>query len=210
MCYRSAPLKTINMQRRQILSQLRNRLNDTDIVIAALAGTTTDCYAGMDRPLNLYSVGMGMVSQVAFGLASALPRRRIIALDTDGGMLLAPSILSVIGRYKPANLSILIFDNERLYGSRGGPPSQTAYGTDLAVLAAGSGIQRVGTLKEDGFIEGELSRLLSGQGPSVVVAKVEAESMRLEGPPMNGQENKFQVVRMIEGADKIRILSSAK
>jgi cyclophilin family peptidyl-prolyl cis-trans isomerase len=36
---------------------------------------------------------MGMVTPVAFGLAKALPKRRIIALDTDGGLLLAPSIL---------------------------------------------------------------------------------------------------------------------
>src|SRR5512145_791167 len=119
------------LKRKDVLLRLSGFLDDKDIVVAALAGTTNECFHTMHRPMNLYLVGMGMVTPVSFGLARALPRRRIVALDTDGGQLLSPSILPVVGAYKPRNLCIIVFDNEHLYGSRGGPASQTARGTDL-------------------------------------------------------------------------------
>ena len=135
-------------ERREILDELKPVLKETDLVVAALAGTTADSYQIIDRPGNLYLVGMGMVSQVALGLATALPNCRIFALDTDGSMLLAPSILPVIGTRQPKNLYILVFDNEQLFGSRGGPASQTATGTDIAGIAKASGLENVRTLSD--------------------------------------------------------------
>ena len=81
-------------QRKEILLRLGPLLDDRDILVAALAGTTNECFHNLHRPANLYLVGMGMVTPVSFGLARALPNRRIIALDTDGSLLLSPSILS--------------------------------------------------------------------------------------------------------------------
>jgi thiamine pyrophosphate-dependent acetolactate synthase large subunit-like protein len=135
-------------ERREILYELKPALKETDLVVAALAGTTADSYQVIDRPGNLYLVGMGMVSQIALGLATALPNCRIFALDTDGSMLLAPSILPVIGTRQPKNLYILVFDNEQLFGSRGGPASQTATGTDIAGIAKASGLENVRTLRD--------------------------------------------------------------
>src|SRR3954468_13291152 len=91
------------LQRKEVLLRLAKSLGDEDIVVAALAGTTNECFHTMHRPGNLYLVGMGMVTPVSFGLARALPKRRIIALDTDGSQLLAPSIFSVVAAYKPKN-----------------------------------------------------------------------------------------------------------
>ena len=162
-------------------------LKETDLVVAALAGTTADCYQVMDRPGNLYLVGMGMVSQVALGLAAALPSWRIFALDTDGSMLLAPSILPVIGSYKLKNLYIIVFDNEQLFGSRGGPKSQTATGTDIAGIAKSSGIENVRTLREKNSLGTEMAGFLSAQGPSLLVAKIQAVG-RGAGPRMDGRK----------------------
>src|SRR6478672_9572645 len=134
------------LQRKEVLLRLAQLLDDKDIVVAALAGTTNECFHTLHRPGNLYLVGMGMVTPVSFGLAKALPRRRIVALDTDGGLLLAPSILPVVGASKPKNLCVIVFDNEHLYGSRGGPSSQTAQGADLAAIARGSGIHTTATI----------------------------------------------------------------
>ena len=135
------------VQRKEILLRLGTFLDEKDILIAALAGTTNECFQTLHRPGNLYLVGMGMVTPVSFGLAKALPKRRIIALDTDGSLLLSPSILPVVGTYQPKNLCILAFDNEHLYGSRGGPSSQTAHGADLAMMARGAGIAGAVTIE---------------------------------------------------------------
>jgi sulfopyruvate decarboxylase subunit beta len=196
-------------QRQEILKELKSSLKETDLVVAALAGTTADSYQIIDRPGNLYLVGMGMVSQVAFGLATALPNCRVFALDTDGSMLLAPSILPVIGSYKPKNLYMIVFDNEQLFGSRGGPKSQTATGTDIAAIAKASAIENVRTLRNQDSLGAELARFLSVSGPSVLVAKIQALG-RGAGPKMDGQENKYKLIRHIEKIANIEILGAPK
>ena len=55
--------------RKEILLRLSGFLEEKDIVVAALAGTTNECFQTMHRPMNLYLVGMGMVTPVSFGLA---------------------------------------------------------------------------------------------------------------------------------------------
>jgi sulfopyruvate decarboxylase subunit beta len=200
---------SLKPQRQEILVELKSALKEMDLVVAALAGTTADCYQVMDRPGNLYLVGMGMVSQVALGLATALPSWRIFALDTDGSMLLAPSILPVIGSYKPKNLYIIVFDNEQLFGSRGGPNSQTATGTDIAGIAKSSGIENVRTLREKNSQSAAIAGFLAAPGPSLLVAKIQALG-RGAGPRMDGQENKYKLIRHIENVAKIEILGGPK
>lgn len=196
-------------ERREILDELKAALKETDLVVAALAGTTADSYQVIDRPGNLYLVGMGMVSQIALGLATALPNCRIFALDTDGSMLLAPSILPVIGTRQPKNLYILVFDNEQLFGSRGGPASQTATGTDIAGIAKASGLENVRTLRDKSSLRSSVASFLSGEGPSMLVAKIQAIG-RGAGPKMDGQENKYKFVRHVERIAKIEILGGPK
>jgi sulfopyruvate decarboxylase subunit beta len=196
-------------ERREILDELKPALKETDLVVAALAGTTADSYQVIDRPGNLYLVGMGMVSQIALGLATALPNCRIFALDTDGSMLLAPSILPVIGTRQPKNLYILVFDNEQLFGSRGGPASQTATGTDIAGIAKASGLENVRTLRDKSSLRSSVASFLSGDGPSMLVAKIQAIG-RGAGPKMDGQENKYKFVRHVERIAKIEILGGPK
>jgi thiamine pyrophosphate-dependent acetolactate synthase large subunit-like protein len=197
-------------QRKEILQRLGSLLDDRDILVAALAGTTNECFHTLHRPANLYLVGMGMVTPVSFGLAKALPKRRIIALDTDGSLLLSPSILPVVAAYKPKNLCVVVFDNEHLYGSRGGPPSQTAQGTDLATMARGAGIESAATIRNTDAFAAEFTQFVSETGPSVIVCKVEAIYGRGAGPNFNGQENKFRLVRLIEETEGISILEGSK
>jgi thiamine pyrophosphate-dependent acetolactate synthase large subunit-like protein len=198
------------VRRQDILARLGTFLDERDILVAALAGTTNECFHTLHRPGNLYLVGMGMVTPVAFGLAKALPNRRIVALDTDGGLLLAPSILPVVGTYKPNNLCIVVFDNEQLYGSRGGPSSQTAHGTDLAGVATAAGIGCSVTVDTVEGFAAEFSRFTSEPGPALIVCKIEPVYVRGEGPNFNGQENKFRLVRFIEETEGVRILEGSK
>lgn len=198
------------VQRQEILVQLGKLINESDILVAALAGTTNECFRTLHRPANLYLVGMGMVIPVAFGLAKALPGRRIIALDGDGSLLLSPSILPVVGTYKPRNLCVVVFDNEQLYGSRGGPASQTAHGADLAAIAKASGIAATATIESTDAFASEFSRFISERGPAMIVCKIEPTYIRGDGPNFNGQENKFRLVRLIEETEGIKILEGSE
>ena len=97
-----------------------------------------------------------------------------------------------------------------LYGSRGGPASQTAHGTDLALMARGAGIEESTTIHSLDEFAAAFSRSRTQHGPSLIVCKVEPIYVRGEGPDFNGQENKFRLVRMIEETEGIKILQGAK
>jgi thiamine pyrophosphate-dependent acetolactate synthase large subunit-like protein len=195
--------------RQEVLAELKPALKDTDLVVIALAGTTADSYQVIDRPGNLYLVGMGMVTQVALGIATALPKCRVFALDTDGSMLLAPSILPVIGTCQTKNLYTIVFDNEQLYGSRGGPRSQTATGTNIAGIANASGVESVLTVREKSLLRSQMKTFLDSEGPSMLVAKIQAIG-RGAGPKMDGQENKYKFVRHVESIVGVEILGAPK
>ena len=196
-------------QRRDILAQIGSHLAERDIVVAALAGTTADTYQVIDRPGNLYLVGLGMITQVSLGLALALPESKIVALDTDGSLLLAPSILAVAAAANPDNLRIVVFDNERLFGSRGGAPSQTNMGADLSAMARAAGFQQTDTLVEPKDIGAKVDWLFAQEGLTLLTAKIEPGA-RNEGPRMDGQENKYQLIRGIEQMQQTSILGPPK
>ena len=199
----------MKLERRAVLERLRDHLTESDIVVSALAGTTADTYQVLHRPENLYLVGLGMVTQVSLGLALTLPDSRVVSLDTDGSLLLGPSILPVVAASGAENLRIIVFDNEQLFGSRGGAPSQTAAGADLTAMARAAGIGRADTVSDDGGVAPALEWLFSEPGPTLLTAKI-ALAARAEGPSMDGQENKYRLVRRIEAIRGRAILAPPK
>ena len=199
----------MTVERRAVLERLRDHLSDSDIVVAALAGTTADTYQVVHRPENLYLVGLGMVTQVSLGLALTLPESNVVSLDTDGSLLLGPSILPVAAASGAENLRIIVFDNEQLFGSRGGAPSQTAAGADLTAMALAAGIRRADTVADEGGVAAALEWLFSEPGPALLTAKI-ALAARAEGPSMDGQENKYRLVRRIEAIRGRSILAPPK
>ncbi len=198
----------MKVQRRAVLERLRDHLTENDIVVAALAGTTADTYQVVHRPENLYLVGLGMVTQVSLGLALTVLESRVVSLDTDGSLLLAPSILSVAAASGAENLRIIVFDNEQLFGSRGAP-SQTAAGADLTAMAKAAGIRNADTVADEGGVASALEWLFSQPGPALLTAKIEL-AFRAEGPSMDGQENKYRLVRRIEAIRGRAILAPPK
>src|SRR5213595_742951 len=106
------------------------------LVISGLGSPTYDCAAAGDHPLNFYLWGaMGSAVTVGLGLALAQPKRRVLVITGDGEMLMGLGALATIGVQQPANLTVVVIDNER-YGETGMQQTHTAYGIDLAEVAA--------------------------------------------------------------------------
>ena len=136
---------------------------------------------------NFFSLNMGMCLPFALGLTLAFPKRKVIAIDSDGSLLLDTSSLVTVADVNPPNLLALVFDNQS-YSHMG--TTATVRGADLEKIAQGAGIKKtatVRTLEEFGAVQ----EALKSPGPSFFVAKIEpgkaqvkTDSRRIHGRPM--------------------------
>jgi thiamine pyrophosphate-dependent acetolactate synthase large subunit-like protein len=83
---------------------------------------------------------LGLVQSVALGLALALPKRQVLAIDGDGALLMNLCGLPTLAREAPANLIYMVFDNG-MYEASGLLRTATATGADLVKIAIGAGIE---------------------------------------------------------------------
>ena len=111
------------------------------LVIAGLGSTAWDITAAGDHDLSFPTWGaMGQAAMMGLGLALAQPKRRVLVITGDGEMLMGLGALATIGVQKPANLTVVVIDNER-YGETGMQATHTASGVDLAGVAKACGFK---------------------------------------------------------------------
>jgi len=155
-----------------------------DPIVASLGHPAYDLFAAGDRPANFYTWGsMGLASSVSLGLALAQPSRRVFVLDGDGSLLMNLGSLASIGWTRPANLIIVVIDNER-YGTTGGQETATAHGTDLEAAARAMGITAASTVRTTAELDAALTRTGAEPGPSMIVAKI-INSSPTTRPPLD-------------------------
>lgn len=137
---------------------------------------------------NFHSLNMGMCLPFALGLSLAFPKRKVLALDSDGSLLLDTSALVTIATVDPPNLLAIVFDNQA-YAGMG--PTATASATDLEKMAQGAGIKLTRTLRTLEDFRESVKASLEAPGIAFFVAKVgpgksevRADSRRIHGRPM--------------------------
>jgi sulfopyruvate decarboxylase subunit beta len=132
-------------------------------IVASLGHPAYDLYAAGDRPQNFYTWGsMGLASSIGLGLALARPDVRVIVLDGDGSLLMNLGSLATIGLLRPANLVVVVMDNQE-YATTGGQPTPTAHGADLEAAARAMGIAFTATVRS----EDELRAVVAADGAVV-------------------------------------------
>jgi Thiamine pyrophosphate enzyme, C-terminal TPP binding domain len=65
-----------------------------------------------DDPTILYNMEMPYATPMCMGLAIARPKQRFVALEGDGALISALGILTTVARCQPANLTVIVLDNE--------------------------------------------------------------------------------------------------
>lgn len=140
---------------------------------------------------------MGLASSIGLGLAMNLPDEKIVVLDGDGSVLMNLGTLTTLARYRPRNLTHIIFDNGSLL-STGGFASHTTSGvTDLAAIAKGAGVPNVALATTPyEFIEAA-AEAFERDDLSVIVAKVEAVGPDHFGMDLKLPENAMRFERFI-------------
>ena len=151
------------------------------------------------------TTALGYATAVGIGAAIGLPDRRIVVIDTDGGLLFNMGVLATLGNYSPPNLKIFVMDNE-CYESIGGMPSGTAGKSDLAAVARGNGVEHSETVKTLEEFKGAVDRSFADNNLYFIVAKVEKASVKLPPHNTDGIESKYKFVRYVEETEKINIL----
>ena len=134
-------------------------------MVGGLGASTYDIAAAGDHDRNFYLWGaMGGAVMIGLGIALAQPKLPVVVITGDGEMLMGMGSLATVGLQQPANLTIIVLDNE-VYGETGGQASHTATNVDLVGVARACGIsdaRAIATMAdiEDlrGFDAGRLKR----------------------------------------------------
>lgn len=200
------------MKRYECMQALGRHL-ENELVILSLGASVDEWYnaAPHMREASLFQQQLGCVTPQAFGLAAGLPHRRIVSLDTDGGMMFNLGILSTLGNEQPSNLLVVVWDNE-CYQSIGGPPTHTASGrVDIAGIARASGVEHAYTATTLEDFEKHCVAGLAANVPYVVVAKVAGTVQPgIKRKHSDGREDKYIFVRHVEKTEGIVIMGPSE
>ncbi len=140
------------LDRRRVVAALLANRRDA-VAIGGLGASTNDITAAGDPARNFYLWGgMGGAAMIGLGLALAQPKLPVVVITGDGEMLMGMGSLATIGLQKPANLSIVVLDNE-CYGETGGQTSHTASCADLVGVARACGIADARTISTMAEVE---------------------------------------------------------
>ncbi len=166
---------TKRMNRFDLTQRLVARLHNDEAVVAGIGNTNFDLWATGRRPQNFYMLGsMGLACPIALGVALAQPKRRVIALEGDGSLLMQLGALTTIAMLKPANLTIVVMDNSA-YQITGAQPTTTAHGADLAAIARGAGLVNSDWADDEADFEQLVDKALAQAGPNLIAARIDSK-----------------------------------
>jgi sulfopyruvate decarboxylase subunit beta len=168
------------------------------LVVTIMGAVAAELHSLGHRPNFFYlQHAMGLASSTGLGLALCLPRQRVIVFDGDGSLLMNLGTLTTMARYRPKNLTHVVFDNESLL-SVGGFPTATGTGTDLEGIARSSGIPRVVTVRDVENFRTAFREASQNHELTTIVAKVEATGPSGYVTDLSLLENRFQFRRYIQ------------
>ena len=180
-----------------------------DLVVVSIGMVKDDWWNYRPAGNAFYSSVLGTTTTIALGLATALPHRRVVAIDSDGGILLNLGVLCTLGAVRPANLTVVVMDNGR-YDSTGGHPTHTARNTDLARMAEGAGCLNCATATDTAALAGDFQRMLRDDAFGFLVAKLAPGRHPWtveQQKPTDGVEDKYLFLRYVEKLEGRVILS---
>jgi thiamine pyrophosphate-dependent acetolactate synthase large subunit-like protein len=192
--------KTYPLRRRAVAAAL---LKDRGglLVVSGLGAPSWDVTAAGDDPRTFPLWGaMGGAAMVGLGLALARPAERVLVVTGDGEMLMGLGSLATIAVQAPANLAVVVLDNEA-YGETGMQATHTAGPVNLAAVAAASGFPLAGTVRDQAELDAAVPKIRAAGGPVFVAIKVRAEENPLVLPPRDGVALKERFRAAVLGPD---------
>jgi len=196
------------MKRFDAIQAMAKVITAEDLVTTSI-GQTWDDWWNLKPANNTFFTGiLGSVSSTALGLAVSLPHRRVVAIESDGSMLLNTGIMCTLGKERPPNLTVVVMDNG-IYENIGGPPTHTSGNTDLAKMAAGAGCINCHTASDLADFDKQFRRMMDDRELGYLVAKIEAHERHpwewKQRKPTDGVEDKYNFLRYVEKLEGVVI-----
>src|SRR5262249_40707820 len=194
---RPRPDGGLTIKRADCLRALYPELGDR-LVVTIMGPTAPELYDLRHRESFFYlQHAMGLASSIGLGLALNRPEEEVVVLDGDGSVLMNLGGLATLARYRPANLTHIVFDNGSLI-STGGFASHTTSGvTDLAAVARGAGCPRVREAQTGFQFMEAVADAFDGSAMTTSVARVEAVGPDQSHMDLALPENAFQFQRHV-------------
>jgi thiamine pyrophosphate-dependent acetolactate synthase large subunit-like protein len=161
--------KVIN--RFALTKRLVGQLKREEAVIGGIGNTNFDLWCAGQRPQNFYMLGsMGLAIPIALGVALAQPKRRVVALEGDGSLLMQLGCLATVAAQAPKNLTIVVWDNG-VYQITGGQKTASAT-ADLVEIARAAGIASSHWAADEDEFDRLIASALKG-GPNLIAARID-------------------------------------
>ena len=195
-----------------LLKELASIIPEDLIVVSSIGNNSGFWVQLVQREANLFHATLGMCTPAAFGLAMALPQRKILSLDSDGNLILNMGVLGTIANENPTNLTILVMDNRNYLGSHKkepGMPTATGGKMKLEQVAKGCGIESACTVHDAAGLREKVNMALSKSGPHFICAQIEPLDLDRPGKDKrvpDPRENKYQFAKYIERTTGVEIL----
>ena len=170
------------------------------LLVPGLGSCTWDAFAAGDDDRNFYLWGaMGGAAMIGLGLALAKPSVKVAVITGDGEMLMGMGSLATIGVQRPANLAIVVFDNQH-YGETGMQPSHTDSGVDLVGVARACGIRQTLEVQDQASLETLAALLGSFRETLFARVRIAADEPTRVLPSKDGVELKLRFRKAVAGA----------
>ena len=176
------------MKRFDCLEFLGSLVDEHMLVVTSLSTNAPLWFNVRPQGPNFFSLNMGLCLPFALGLTVAFPKRKVIAIDSDGSLMNDSSRLITVADLNPPNLAAFVMDNGS-YAFMGS--TFTTRKTDLAKMAQGAGIANARTATTLEEFSAAAKQAMENSGPAFVVVKVErdagrvsADRSRTSGRPM--------------------------
>jgi sulfopyruvate decarboxylase subunit beta len=168
------------MKRLDCLKLLAPMVDPHMLTVTSLSSNTAFWSDLRREGASFFGCNMGLCIPFALGLTAAFPKRKVIALDSDGSLMNDTSSLITVADVNPVNFVVIVMDNGS-YARMGS--TFTTRKTDLEKIAQGAGIANTITVRSEEAFSAAVRQALESTGPHFIVAKVEPDRVRVKGDP---------------------------
>jgi thiamine pyrophosphate-dependent acetolactate synthase large subunit-like protein len=188
------------LARRAAIATLMADRPDELFVVPGLGSTTWDMASLGEKDSDFYLWGaMGGAAMIGLGLALARPKLKVAVITGDGEMLMGLGSLATIGVQRPANLAVIVFDNQR-YGETGMQASHTDQGVDLVGVARACGISRAFDVADQAGLAQLAGALRALKQTLFARVRIAADDPPRVLPARDGVELKLRFRKAVEAA----------